>query len=100
MEDIPETFDLHRNMNITFQQNETNGLLDAVISLSSGGGGDGGGGGDELVASIAQRIVKRMRPPFDRRQAHPKTFEVTQAGSVPSQPANQPTRQPADQPTD
>ena len=41
--DEPETFGLHDNAAITFQQKETKGMLDTVIALEGSGGGGGGG---------------------------------------------------------
>lgn len=46
IEDPPETFGLHPNADITFQQKETNNMLETIILIAGGGGGGGGGGGE------------------------------------------------------
>eukprot|EP00752_Nemacystus_decipiens_P017827 g15983.t1 len=77
VEDPPETFGLHPNADITFQQNFTNNALGTVIALSGGGGGEGGDAGDTdaQVAEGAKIIASRMPEPFDVRKGHEETFK-------------------------
>ncbi|CAM9936766.1 unnamed protein product [Ectocarpus sp. 6 AP-2014] len=77
VEDPPETFGLHPNADITFQQNFTNNTLGTIIALSGGGGGEGGDAGDTdvQVAEGAKLIAARMPTPFDVRKGHEETFK-------------------------
>lgn len=76
--DPPETFGLHPNANITFQQKEVEEMVDTMILMEGGGGGGGGDSGgansDSTVADIAQKIQARMPAEFDLRKCHASTF--------------------------
>ena len=80
IEDPPETFGLHPNADITFQQKETNNLLETIMLMGGGGGGggsgSGGGNADEKVNNLAVSIASRMPEPFDVRKGHPDTFKM------------------------
>jgi len=88
--DTPDTFGLHPNADITYQQKLTNESLLAVITLSGAGGGGGDSGGSDtdvavtnLATDIEDRLVsvlpKRM---FDLRDAHASTFQKIQGGGT------------------
>ena len=82
-EDPPSAFGLHENADITFQQKDTNGMLETVIAMSGGGGGGGGGSdGDEQVSLVATSIEKRMIENFDIRRGHPQTFRKSHGKMV------------------
>eukprot|EP00947_MAST-08B_sp_MAST-8B-sp1_P005754 g5754.t1 len=83
----PDTFGLHKNADITCQQKEAKEMLDTLYQLQGGGGGGGGDGDqagtEDMVTSLAARIEERLPlEPFDRRRAHPMTFEVMESGAV------------------
>ena len=83
MEDAPGVFGLHANADITFQQNETNALIEAVITMTGGGGGGGGDdGADAAIAAEAASIQSKISVPYDLRRAHPKTFATIESGAV------------------
>lgn len=85
IEDSPDTFGLHSNADITFQQKETNNLLDTIILVAGGGGGGSGGGGgngDQQVNEMAKNITERMPDAFDNRKAHPDSFKKVRAAEV------------------
>lgn len=90
IEDPPETFGLHPNADITFQQKETNNLLETIILMGGGGGGGGGGSGggggnaDQKVSSLAISIAERMPEAFDVRKGHPEAFKMVSVMWVPN----------------
>jgi hypothetical protein len=57
IEDPPETFGLHPNADITFQQKETNNLLETIILMVGGGGGGGGGGAGNTDTQVRGRAI-------------------------------------------
>lgn len=83
----PEVFGMHANANIAFQLQESNSLLDAVISIqprvTSGGGGDASGSNstDAIVAALCGEILKQMPPDLSLDEASSGLFE---RGSVPT----------------
>jgi dynein heavy chain len=58
----PEVFGMHANANIAFQLQETNSLLDAVVSIQPrvSGGGNGGSSADAVVAALCDDILEQM----------------------------------------
>jgi len=82
-EDPPSAFGLHENADITFQQKDTNRMLETIVAMSGGGGGGGGGNDtDAEVAAVAQMVEKRMIEPFDSRRGHPQTFKKSQGKMI------------------
>jgi len=78
--DNPEMFGLHDNANITYANNETDGLLGAILDAggSGGGGGGGGGGRDAKLEALALDIMGKVAQPFDLRAIsikHPVMYE-------------------------
>ncbi len=87
LNDDPRLFGLDTNANITFRQQESNELMDTILTLSGGGGG-GGGGGEEAVAAadaamneLGQQILAMFPGEIDREEAHPDTFRPDASGS-------------------
>jgi len=79
--DEPEMFGLHSNANITYSNNETDGLLGSMLAASGGGGGGGGGSvaeRDRVLIGLAKDIQGRIAKPFDMRaisSAYPVMYE-------------------------
>ena len=78
--DNPEMFGLHDNANITYANNETDGLLSAILNAggSSSGGGGGGSNRDQMLEDLANDIMNKIAKPFDLRhisQKHPVMYE-------------------------
>jgi dynein heavy chain len=84
VDEVPETFGMHPNADITYQQQLTKKMLDTVITV--GGSGGGGGSKDTGAADAAIEVAKDMEsklpPAFDARKGHPETFKKIQSGSV------------------
>jgi dynein heavy chain len=67
--DNPEMFGLHDNANITYANNETDGLLKSILNAggSGGGGGSGGPDRDRILMELAEDILGKIAEPFDIR---------------------------------
>ncbi|XP_051777061.1 dynein axonemal heavy chain 1 [Erpetoichthys calabaricus] len=63
--DTPEVFGLHDNANITFAQNETFALLNAVIRLQPRTSAAGGKAREEIVEDIVADILEKVPKPID-----------------------------------
>ncbi|XP_069500104.1 dynein axonemal heavy chain 1 [Ambystoma mexicanum] len=70
--DIPEIFGLHDNANITFAQNETSALLNAIIQLQPKATSSGGRGREEMVEEISGNILAKTPKPIDVREVMAK----------------------------
>lgn len=79
LNDPPNTFGLHANAAITFQQKESRALINAVVICSGGGGGGSSTGpdatNDSKVQEMATKLLGRMPKVFDLRKNHPDTFK-------------------------
>ena len=78
--DSPEIFGLHENANITFANNETSDLLNAVISTSGSSGGKGGAGlnRDKVIEDLATDILQRTPATMNLEEIvkkHPVRYE-------------------------
>lgn len=77
LSDPPQTFGLHANANITFQQKEVEEMINTMIIMEGGGGGGSEGSvkdSDGIVANIASKVQERIPGDFDLRKGHPTTF--------------------------
>ncbi|XP_029455356.1 dynein heavy chain 1, axonemal [Rhinatrema bivittatum] len=70
--DSPEIFGLHDNANITFAQNETFNLLNAIIDLQPKTSSGGGRGREEIVEEISGNILKDIPEPTDVKEVMSK----------------------------
>ncbi|XP_064422227.1 dynein axonemal heavy chain 1 [Latimeria chalumnae] len=66
--DTPEIFGLHDNANITFAQNETFALLNAIIMLQPKSSSSGGKAREEIVEDIAGGILRKIPSPIDEHE--------------------------------
>ncbi|XP_078000357.1 dynein axonemal heavy chain 1-like isoform X2 [Glandiceps talaboti] len=77
--DTPEIFGLHDNANITFAQNETFGLLSALVQLQPKTGGSGGGAtSEEVIEETAKFILSKVPGEIDLAMVirkHPVRYE-------------------------
>lgn len=81
--DSPETFGLHRNAAIAFENSETKYLVDTIISIqprSSGGGG--GKSSDDLVADLSHDLQSRLPKLLSDEGASSITFAADADGTV------------------
>lgn len=64
--DQPEMFGLHDNANITYANNETDGLLFSMLAAGGAAGGGGGGGNrDAVLEELARDILARVAKPIN-----------------------------------
>jgi len=83
--DDPEVFGMHENANVTFNTNESLGLISTLLSLqprSSGGGS--GKSSDEIVLELAAVISQQMPVVLLEEEAGPTTFVIQSNGLLPS----------------
>lgn len=68
---------MHANANIAFQLQETNSLLDAVISIQPrvSGGGSEGSSADAVVAALCDDILEQMPADLSLDEAAPGLFD-------------------------
>ena len=80
--DDPRLFGLDTNANITCQLQESNELMDTILSLSGGGGGGGedDGAGDAAMQDLGDNILSMFPGIIDREEAHPDTFANDESG--------------------
>jgi dynein heavy chain len=73
--DTPGTFGLHSNADITFQLNETNLILNKLISIQPRTAvAAGGKSSDDTIKELAQSFIAKLPPKLDTKTAHPSTF--------------------------
>ena len=65
MQSSPEVFGLHTNAAITKDLKETRELFGAILLTQSRASGGGGSSGDDLLASIADDISRKLPEDFD-----------------------------------
>uniref|UniRef100_A0A8C5KDU7 Dynein axonemal heavy chain 1 n=1 Tax=Jaculus jaculus TaxID=51337 RepID=A0A8C5KDU7_JACJA len=65
LNDMPELFGLHDNANITFAQNETFALLNAIIQLQPKSSSVGDQSREEIVEDVAENILLQVPEPVN-----------------------------------
>lgn len=84
LQDNPEIFGLHDNANISYQKQESDNIVDIVLSIQPRVGGAGGGmTPDEMVLSKSRQIAERIPELLDKANAK-KELMKTQNGLLPS----------------
>eukprot|EP00960_Hanusia_phi_P070417 767305-Hanusia_phi.AAC.13 len=82
--DNPEVFGMHDNANIAFQLQESQFILETVLSLQprvGGGKKEGVKGPEELVDELADSFLSSMPTNLDQEKAAPGMFEVMPNGA-------------------
>lgn len=84
--DDPEVFGMHDNANVTFNTNESLGLMATLLSLQprSTGGGAGGLSSDDIVVDLATAFEGRCPDLLLEENAGPTTFVVQSNGLLTS----------------
>lgn len=60
---VPEVFGMHENVDISKELQETNLLFDSVLLTRGGSGGGAGGSSDDQLYTIAGDIISKVSPP-------------------------------------
>jgi len=69
LEQPPEAFGMHDNVDMSKELQETRILFDSVLCTQQRSGGGSSGKSDEMATEIANDIIKRLPPPFDTEEA-------------------------------
>ncbi|EDL24804.1 mCG3819, partial [Mus musculus] len=72
LNDMPEIFGLHDNANITFAQNETFALFNAILQLQPKSSSMGGQSREELVEDVAENILLQVPGPIELQEVTKK----------------------------
>ena len=81
--DSPETFGLHRNAAIAFENSETKNLMEAIISIQPRSGGAGGGkSSDDIVADLSSDLQEKLPKLLSDEGASSITFATDADGTV------------------
>jgi dynein heavy chain len=81
--DSPETFGLHRNAAIAFENSETKYLIDTIISIQPRSGVAGGEkSSDQIVAELSSDLLSRLPKLLTEEGASSITFEADAEGTV------------------
>jgi dynein heavy chain len=81
--DDPRLFGLDTNANITCQMQESNELMDTILTLSGSGGSGGGGDASETTSvldDLGKRVLSMFAAEIDRDEANPDTFALDATG--------------------
>jgi dynein heavy chain len=72
----PEVFGLHENANITFQNQESQKILDTILSIQPRiGGSSGGKTPDEIVLERTKFLKKNLPPLIDKNEGKKDMFK-------------------------
>ena len=84
-EDAPEVFGLHDNANIAYQRQESDAMVNKVLSIQPRVGGGSGGGltPDEIVLEKCKSFTEAIPPNLDRAEGLKDLFK-THNGLLPS----------------
>ena len=81
----PEVFGLHENANITFQNQESQKILDTILSIQPRIAGSAGGKTpDEIVLERAKLLKKGLPDLIDRANGKKEMFKQDKQGLIPS----------------
>mmetsp|Transcript_30329 Transcript_30329/g.22069 ORF Transcript_30329/g.22069 Transcript_30329/m.22069 type:complete len:360 (-) Transcript_30329:774-1853(-) len=84
LQDNPEIFGLHDNANISYQKQESDNIVDIVLSIQPRVGGSSGGmTPDQIVLSQAKALAERI-PAFLDKNLAKKEITKTHNGLLPS----------------
>eukprot|EP00854_Cymbomonas_tetramitiformis_P012166 gene12165-14372_t len=84
-EETPEVFGMHANANITFQLQETQKIIETVLSIQPRlAAAEGGKSSDDIVTEVASDIKEALPDSLERNDAGPSTFEVESNGHITS----------------
>lgn len=74
---------MHENANISFQQQESDVIINTVLSIQPRESGGGGGrSADEIVYELAMQMIDRLPEPITEASASPGVFAVNDQGMM------------------
>lgn len=77
--ELPEVFGMHDNANISFMQQESDKLINTVLSIQPRESGGGGGkSSEEIVMEIAMDQAGRVPLPLTEETGHATTFTISE----------------------
>ncbi|KAF4654403.1 hypothetical protein FOL47_009992, partial [Perkinsus chesapeaki] len=83
LSEAPEIFGMHDNANISFQQQESDVILNTVLSIQPRESGGGGGrSADEIVYELATQMLERLPAPITEESACKEVFAVNEQGMM------------------
>lgn len=83
--DQPEVFGLHENANITFQAQESEKIVQTVLSIQPRmTSGSGGKSQDDIVSELAIELEGQLPPLLDRANAKKDLFKANEKGLMES----------------
>ena len=83
--DLPEIFGLHENANISYQTQESEKVLEAILSIQPREStATGGKTGDELVIEFIHTVISTLPEPLDQRQGTAELFVKAEYDLIPS----------------
>ena len=83
--DSPEIFGMHNNANISYQTQESEKILNTVLSVQPRiATGSGGRSNDEIVLDLSKDICERLPERLDQSTGHPDLFIPAEYGLIPS----------------
>jgi len=74
--DPPEIFGMHENANIAFQQQESDKILDVVLSVQPRVAGGGGQKPEDIVNDMVANFSERCPDELQKEPAHESTFII------------------------
>lgn len=81
----PEVFGLHENANITFQNQQSQMIIDTILSIQPRiGGGAGGKTPDEIVMERCKLLKKGLPALLDKSAGKKELFKQDKQGLIPS----------------
>uniref|UniRef100_A0A0G4I0P8 Dynein heavy chain C-terminal domain-containing protein n=1 Tax=Chromera velia CCMP2878 TaxID=1169474 RepID=A0A0G4I0P8_9ALVE len=81
--DLPEIFGMHENANINFQKQESDTMVDTVLSIQprETGGGEGKSS-DEIVLEVSEKLVASLPEMLSTDHSHPTAFAMDERTGI------------------
>jgi len=81
----PEVFGMHENANLTYQRQETDKIMNTILSIQPRDVASGGGkSSDDIVSQLAEQLEAGIPELLDRKKAGADTFQTNNEGLLSS----------------